>query len=80
MTTALKHRLTLKQLYLIPMIRIINILADYLSFFVVVLYVELNITSIEMIVQQENATRTRGSCSSMICGHTILTEKPKGEN
>ena len=31
MTTALKHRLTLKQLYLIPMIRIINIWADYLS-------------------------------------------------
>ena len=77
---ASKQRLTLKQVYLITKIRNLILPADYLSVFVFVYYVDLNITSITIIIQKEFAIRLRGSFSSMRCGYTSLTQKPRGDH
>ena len=77
-TKALKLRLTLKQVYIISTISNMILPEDYPSVLMVDLYVELNITSISMIVKNKSAIRPRVSYSSMICGHTILTQKPRG--
>ena len=77
---ASKQRLTLKQVYLITKIRNLILPADYLSVFVFVYYVDLNITSITIIIQKEFAIRLRGSFSSMRCEYTSLTQKPRGDH
>ena len=80
MITALKRGLTLKQSYLIPMIRNMILPAYYLSLFVVILFDETKITSIKNIFQKERIIILRGSCYSMRCGHTSLTQITRIEN
>ena len=58
-----------------PMISNMILPAYYLSIIVVVLFVETKITSIAIIAQNWSEIRLRGSCYSMRCGHTRLTQK-----
>ena len=75
--TESKQKLTKKHVYLNPTIRDMILPKYSLSVFMVLLYVEAKITSIDIIDQNKSARIPRVSYSSRRCGHTSLTQKPR---